>query len=721
MQKREIDVPEVRARKLSISISNEITDHFAPKNESVDIIFKITDSKREIKAARIEIDGANYPNNPVAIIPIEDDNLTPDIDHTIKWDGKCNCREGPLSNGRFINPLYSPYKIVGSISLDKEFSSGVTSSKEEKSVKILYHSLIIGQGPWTHDGVAPEVSKEKDWAQFKLNKLGYYAGAVGKDFEDYLKKAIIRYKASHKKMHESNYHNYNDTITNDLKTALKNGDNPRTYISGNAFNDPHRDSNIFVEALTYESGEFAAAKHDKEKERLNRPLIPLEVNVLIKKKDNSGIFVPEAVGDIRINWKFTDPDEDLNIQYAHKASEPSFTRKYIEKGLKVKNGRTGTNGDNCHKDFSGIREAPDNYWDKPFLIGDHYEPHKVEKDDTHKAVFSKACIDKNKYPKRLGKAGVFFRPSFIAADSYKLKAEVDFTGLGNKDELESMHGVIDADHRVSTETGTFQIWRFNKIAMLVNWPARTGSNEWDAVKQEFRQAYLEIEAAGIVKKKISDVITEADYKRIVKSNTAHNDESKIHLYDDSICGVDLPTQGALSAADYKSALKTFTSDDYWKKIYNDLRKKISENIRKDYPSGFIVINFLTHKPVNIKNNPPIDDTVTPKHTNYITWSFSIGLEDSVIFIDQKDPDKVYYVVAHEMGHNFWLKHWENAGGSTPNDHDQKDHNCLMSYSSMSSGHAHHKPGDFTPHFCGKCNLKLRGWNIDHADIPLDSS
>ena len=93
----------------------------------------------------------------------------------------------------------------------------------------------------------------------------------------------------------------------------------------------------------------------------------------------------------------------------------------------------------------------------------------------------------------------------------------------------------------------------------------------------------------------------------------------------------------------------------------------------------------------------------------------------MIFVDQKDPDKVYYVVAHEMGHNLWLKHWEHAGGSVAADHDSADQNCIMSYSSSSCPDAHHRPGTYTPHFCGKCNLKLRGWNIDAAGIPANST
>jgi hypothetical protein len=35
--------------------------------------------------------------------------------------------------------------------------------------------------------------------------------------------------------------------------------------------------------------------------------------------------------------------------------------------------------------------------------------------------------------------------------------------------------------------------------------------------------------------------------------------------------------------------------------------------------------------------------------------------------------------------------------------------------------AHYRPNVYLPHFCGKCNLKLRGWDISAAALPDDSS
>jgi hypothetical protein len=323
----------------------------------------------------------------------------------------------------------------------------------------------------------------------------------------------------------------------------------------------------------------------------------------------------------------------------------------------------------------------------------------VQKDAGQKVVYTTACVDRAKYPKRLGKAGILFRPSYIAGDDYRITAEIDFTGLGNQAVLEGFHGVTDVKSRIHVASGTFRVWRFNRVALNVQWPARRNSNDWPGIAAEFEKAFVKVDTSGIATCSITDVLTEDEYRTIVVANTAHKDPAKIHLYADAVVGVDLPKQGrTMSAADYKTALGTFVNDDYWDKIVYPLRRQLSRNIRKTYPSGFVIIDFLTHRPVKIRKWL---GTRTAEE-NYIAWTFSIGLPDSTVFADQKDPDKVYYVVAHEMGHNFWL------------------HNCVMAYSSSSSGYAHQRPGVYTPHFCGKCNLKLRGWDADSGVLPADS-
>ncbi len=702
----------------------KVDDHFAPSKESLDFTYKIQKlAAREVKF-QVMADFSDYKTKKETLIferPLTDEEKADGDSQALKkpWQGEIN--QAPLKDQQaFVNPLMGPFRI--------RLVSGDT--KAEAEFKVLYHSLKMHMGPWTPDEAEPPESSKNDWAQYKLNELGYFGGPVGKDTDSYLHKAVIRYKANHKKFHQLQYSKYTDAITDDLIDVLKKGENARkNFIDPQVLSDSSKTSHLLVEAITYETGEFELAKGKvtKEKERLNRPLIPVEVDITIKRKDGSAESVPEAIGPVRINWSHIDPDEDLSGLDTKKEGEPSFTKDYVELCLKLKGGRSGSNGDNAHKSFAGIRDDAAN-WPTPFLLGDSYVPYTSADDSANKTVYSAACVDKAKYPKRLGKAGIFFRPSYVGGDDYTIRAEIAFTALPNKDVLEKNHGYTsDPKTRIQVQSGTIWIRRFNAIAVSVTWPPRKNSNQWDEIAGEFGKAYVDIDVKNIAVKKISDAITEAEYRAIVTANTVHKDATKVHLYDDSFVGVDLPAQGTMNAAVYKAKLRDFVYENYWDKVYDPLRKKLSEKLRPDFPAGFIIVDFMTHKPVNIVNDPspksatdptPKDPTVTDKNKNFITWSSSIGLEDSVILADQKDPDKVYYVVSHEMGHNLFLHHWEHAGGMSPAEHDQSDHNCIMSYSSGTDFQAQ---GVYTPHFCGKCNLKLRGWDVEAAGIPKSTS
>jgi hypothetical protein len=91
------------------------------------------------------------------------------------------------------------------------------------------------------------------------------------------------------------------------------------------------------------------------------------------------------------------------------------------------------------------------------------------------------------------------------------------------------------------------------------------------------------------------------------------------------------------------------------------------------------------------------------------------------------PYRQVHLFAHELGHALFLKHYKNTLGYVELDHDESDDNCVMSYiydpdsppmtGSQVADRPHYRPGQYDPEFCGKCNLKLRGWNIRSGDLP----
>ena len=306
------------------------------------------------------------------------------------------------------------------------------------------------------------------------------------------------------------------------------------------------------------------------------------------------------------------------------------------------------------------------------------------------------------------------RPSIIGGDDHKFKAEIDFIGEPYKAELEKFHGYTDTASRIHADTGTFRIWRQNRVAYEVNWPSRSGGGQWDLIHNEYKAAYVDLDVTNMTKAKIADLITEKQYQDIVIAKTANKDRSKISLKETAVYGLTLPTQNAgEDPDDYRTRLNTLTGDNYWKLIADSIVEALADSIRLKAPIGFVVMNFHTHVAVDVKET---DGSVD--QADYISWTASYGKPDSHAMIDMKDVDKVYYVVGHEMGHNLYLRHSENTTDKPPGHHDTDDHNCIMGYSSSSSGLAHQAPSTFEPHLCGKCNLKLRGWDMDL--LPGDS-
>ena len=139
--------------------------------------------------------------------------------------------------------------------------------------------------------------------------------------------------------------------------------------------------------------------------------------------------------------------------------------------------------------------------------------------------------------------------------------------------------------------------------------------------------------------------------------------------------------------------------------------------------GAVMVDYLTSDPVTIRGEPFVVDGV------------AFGGLNGVVMLDQGLKSKFYSLAAHELGHCMFLQHGPNVGGSAAKDHDESDDNCIMSYpvfykmaecgegdraafldlrarGSTHSTKAHYCYDKFKPHFCGKCNLKIRGWKLD---------
>jgi hypothetical protein len=169
------------------------------------------------------------------------------------------------------------------------------------------------------------------------------------------------------------------------------------------------------------------------------------------------------------------------------------------------------------------------------------------------------------------------------------------------------------------------------------------------------------------------------------------------------------------------------------KIRVPLQRLISKNIRGQHPEGIVMVNYRCNKPMPIRYwnsadprgqamrrtlmqmvyQPAIGADPRSGKGRTVVYARSEAHADSLVYICQDSPRRMGYTLAHELGHLFWLRHWQHTKDGPRSHHDRSDSNCTMSYTSESctTHGSHHKAANFKPHFCGKCNLRLRGWRI----------
>jgi len=158
----------------------------------------------------------------------------------------------------------------------------------------------------------------------------------------------------------------------------------------------------------------------------------------------------------------------------------------------------------------------------------------------------------------------------------------------------------------------------------------------------------------------------------------------------------------------------------------DLRVRQKLVFEKKLADGAVLLDYRVNTPVAL-----------PANNQYLVGGVAFGGLNGVALLDQGLPTKFYSLVAHELAHCMFLQHWLNAPASDSRFHDVNDDNCMMSYPlndtqatfdrekwkieamGTKSPETHYCWQDFTPHFCGKCNLALRGWKVSRP-APVDS-
>ncbi len=760
----------------------KVDDHFAPSKETLDITYEI----KNLSAATVKlvITSEHYPNNPIFERELTADEKN-DGTRTITWDGKTTCTDGPLKGGKYITPLFAPYKVV------LEASDGKKTN--ELSFRVLYGGLTLERGPWMANASQPAEADEKAWLRFQLNELGYFGGPFTNDAAEtalqrgYLERAIRLYKCSNGKFLDhciqdttiqaaikansasTSIYDYLDAKPDQygglLKKEIKKQSNKweGCFEAEKGFwGDRAKVAGFQVQSLFYEKGDqFQTAgeiRYDEDQRRLNDPFIPVIAKISLLSKKDAKVDAPEAVGPVKVGWRVEDPPEvGMNQRYQidvrHDPTKPSDDKqrlKYMEAvqtwvaaNAKFSDGTAFVK--NCPTSVGGKADLA-----QIFLS---YKPFKIT--TPSKVPCSEASVDtSDPWKALLGRTGVNFCPSKIAGDTYRILADLDFTGAPNAEDLKKWHGA-DANGRNArkVETGVVSIWRRARFAKIVQWPGvALADYKLDRVQLDYEQCYINMavpQGGDLVD--ITTVITGDEYQELIKVFQPKNlkpqltgivgaDDAermtedatpgrvklwfiplwqKFELTKDCLYGRDVPEQEDIPGANYESALQALFYDrtnGFVYKVSRPMAKLISDKLRAKEPQAHMVVAFRPHQPVDILKDPS-DESKGYHKQNYVAAFVSHGLADGIVTYDLGDTDRRGYVTVHEFGHHNFLYHHEGAGDSHPAHHDTSDHNCIMSYP---TGTAPGLPGKYNPLFCGKCNLRLRGWKVTGASIPANS-
>ncbi|MFC2172584.1 LysM peptidoglycan-binding domain-containing protein [Acidobacteriota bacterium] len=721
-----------------------VDDHFAPSKERLYIQYDI--HRLADKTVKLQIESEEYQGTVLYERELGED-LKKDGRHTIKWDGRAN--KGKLDK-KFINPLFAPYKVKLSSS---------TGEKDEEEFKVLFHSIKIEKGTYTEDGKAPDKAELVKWVQFKLNELGCFSGPVDGIKGPQTKRALQRYTYAM----AGNYGNPPKKAIDDendatLQAQLDRGDATREIIESNKLPEKGKKKKAYIDHdyfyHEYSVADFSHAQGhcNKDKTMLDRFEIPLEVKVyLVSKEDPDGTKkgrnAPGGIGEADIEWIVKDPIEDTSFLPTSTADIPSRGQQYVDAALDAigrDKGKPEDSQDNCPKSIkNGQRDKTPRY----FRLGDKLLPFKSE--SAGDKVYSKVHQDSDASPNKIGRSGVLFRGSYLSGDNFAFHARISFERLGNKDKLKKLHEDFTKkklEEILFDETGEITLWRRHHVAAVVNWPDPSRGINWGDIADAYEIAHCHLDRQN-ESYAIEDLLaTDADknaYLDLLANRYPAYKRADMTFDGNGLYPLALPSQGLREdPKDYKSKIwnliSTFTgSADF----QDDLALLLYSKVAEKRPAGIIAFRPNWARPVKVRNLLPLIRVLNPLSSEeYLPGFMCLGLPAGVALLDNgmTHEEQDGFLYAHEMGHCRYLLHHQTDNNvhdptsanfnvpqyDTPDDHDTADDNCTMCYPQGIANRPANltwNKGDSTePRFCGKCVLKLRGWDVRNGSLPASS-
>ncbi len=756
----EVRTVPVRLEEFRLQIV-KIDDHFAPSVENLDIRYSIRGlAKRKVV---LTIEGDNYPGKTLVQRDLGEGESNDGDNNLISFTGKIEV--GANKDG-FINPLMGPFRVR----LSHDDADHFDVLKDEKPFKVLYHSIELSFGKHTADETTPDESADQiKFMQERLNALNYDAGAVNGVFGTVMPRALRRFQRANYQVGTQTRLIENGIIDTPTKAAIKvakareifeKGKTPLTqdakfYVYDNYFNDRGAS---FAAGSCPEMGPPYNRRPFAE-DKMDRAFIPLEVEVKIVNKAGNGVSAPAAVGPAPIAWEVADTPEDSSvIPDPANATAKTFVKHAREIGTSgtiAGAARIDQNGDNALDSLGGMRNTADATYIQawfPNSAESVLDPYSIARYDTedrggktfHRAVVA-AWDHPTNHPKRRGRAGIYFRMSIVGGDTAKVSARITFKGLPNKDTLEKDHASFLKN--LVKETGTWTVWRRTRISAYCQMVAprrSSGSPDWATIVGRYKQAFIEFENDGKPLRdslagsfpSYSTVVTSAAYSTAILALPAAQrpvgvtNAASLTYRADCIYGGVFPPRDQTSietAFEYASDMGTLMAQ--WAvAALNVILELVYLEARKVSPEGYVILDFRTHPPISGKDwNPALaggvgdfQATANPAARNYIDPYRGFDLIDGAVTMSVDNPFDVNCYLAHECGHARYLQHHKfvdlteaSPFGTSAHDthHDADQDRCIMSYTKPPD-----TPAQWTYHFCGKCILRMRGWDV--TALPL---
>ncbi len=324
--------------------------------------------------------------------------------------------------------------------------------------------------------------------------------------------------------------------------------------------------------------DIADSRTDIDAVAISRPWIPLQADLcLLSRNDQlnpaynkSHVLTPDdekraamrqALGPLRVDWTFDELSMDLsNVDTSAYVTDFTRSRKYM--GWAIYNNKsahlrkdTKRNAvyTNCKEALGGIRPTDlTKYVEKGFGLKElSLAPWKADVNSStesittvlHDHLTSAQAEDTDLFiDSSIGRSGVYFNPSRIAGDGYRLRAEVVFDKFTdyefpNLDQLKARY-----QSRPSATSAKLRIWRRSSIRGFMCWGTDNGHwpNYINGMRDQYRPAHTYfVHEGGIVARQfpVTDVFDPADnshvttYKNTIKNNTPapHDDVAKMQL------------------------------------------------------------------------------------------------------------------------------------------------------------------------------------------------